>query len=62
LSALEAKVANEDVVLSDTQIAALELKHEDDLACGEAETVHPGYLGTQDTLYVGNLKGVGRIY
>jgi len=26
------------------------------------ETAHPGYLGSQDTFYVGNLKGVGRIY
>lgn len=26
------------------------------------ETGHPGYLGTQDTFYIGNLKGVGRIY
>jgi len=23
---------------------------------------HPGYLGAQDTYYVGTLKGVGRIY
>ena len=37
-------------------------KHEDDVACGEIETAHPGYLGAQDTFYVGNLKGVGRIY
>lgn len=29
---------------------------------GEIETAHPGYLGSQDTFYVGNLKGVGRIY
>ncbi|MBM4800477.1 transposase [Vibrio parahaemolyticus] len=28
----------------------------------EIETAHPGYLGSQDTFYVGNLKGVGRIY
>ena len=34
----------------------------DDVACGEIETAHPGYLGAQDTFYVGNLKGVGRIY
>jgi transposase InsO family protein len=40
----------------------LERKHEDDVACGEIETAHPGYLGAQDTFYVGNLKGVGRIY
>ena len=29
---------------------------------GEFETAHPGYLGSQDTFYVGNMKGVGRIY
>src|SRR5262245_27386989 len=26
------------------------------------EISHPGYCGAQDTFYVGNLKGVGRIY
>ena len=62
LGALEAKVANEGIVLSEAQIAALERKHEDDVACGEIETAHSGYLGAQDTFYVGNLKGVGRIY
>lgn len=62
LRALEAKVATEGIVLTDAQIAALERKHEDDVACGEIETAHPGYLGAQDTFYVGNLKGVGRIY
>jgi len=62
LSALETKVANEGIELTDAQIAALERKHEDDVACGEIETMHPGYLGAQDTFYVGNLKGVGRIY
>lgn len=39
-----------------------ERKASDDEACGEIETAHPGYLGSQDTFYVGNLKGVGRIY
>jgi transposase InsO family protein len=62
LSALEDKVANEGIELTHAQIAALERKHEDDVACGEIETAHPGYLGAQDTFYVGNLKGVGRIY
>ncbi len=56
------KVAQEGIQLNDQQIAALERKHEDDVACGEIETHHPGYLGAQDTFYVGNLKGVGRIY
>jgi transposase InsO family protein len=31
-------------------------------AHGEIETEHPGYLGAQDTYYVGTIKGVGRIY
>ena len=60
--ASEAKVAQDGIELNDQQIAALERKHEDDVACGEIETAHPGYLGAQDTFYVGNLKGVGRIY
>lgn len=62
LKALEEKVAREGIVLTDAQIAALEKKAHDDEASGEIETAHPGYLGSQDTFYVGNLKGVGRIY
>ncbi|MDO8344056.1 MAG: IS481 family transposase, partial [Cellvibrio sp.] len=62
LRALEAKVAAEGILLTDNQVAALERKKQDDEACGEIETHHPGYLGSQDTFYVGNLKGVGRIY
>lgn len=62
LKALEEKVAREGSVLTDAQIAALEKKAQDDEACAEIETAHPGYLGSQDTFYVGNLKGVGRIY
>lgn len=62
LAALEEKVASDGIILSDAQIAALEKKKHDDEACGEIETAHPGYLGSQDTFYVGNLKGVGRIY
>lgn len=62
LKALENKVASEGIILTESQVAALEKKKNDDEACGEIETVHPGYLGSQDTFYVGNLKGVGRIY
>lgn len=40
---------------------ALEKKMEDDLAHGEIETAHPGCLGSQDTFYVGTIKGAGRI-
>lgn len=62
LRALEHLVAEQAIVLTDTQIAALERKQEDDVAHGEIETAHPGYLGSQDTFYVGTIKGVGRIY
>jgi transposase InsO family protein len=62
LKALEAKVAAEGIILTESQVIALERKKFDDEACGEIETAHPGYLGSQDTFYVGTLKGVGRIY
>ncbi|SQE31914.1 Integrase core domain [Mannheimia haemolytica] len=62
LNALEKAVAEKGIILSENQVQALERKKEDDVACGEIETAHPGYLGSQDTFYVGNLKGVGGIY
>lgn len=62
LRALEDKVAKEGLILTEAQVQALEKKKDDDLASGEIETAHPGYLGSQDTFYVGTLKGVGRIY
>jgi transposase InsO family protein len=62
LKALEAKVAEEGLILTEAQVQALEKKKLDDEACGEIDTAHPGYLGSQDTFYVGTLKGVGRIY
>jgi transposase InsO family protein len=31
-------------------------------AQGEIESMHPGYLGCQDIYYVGNFKGIGRVY
>lgn len=62
LSALEKIMAEENIVLTESQVQALEKKKLDDIACGEIETHHPGYLGSQDTFYVGTIKGVGRIY
>ena len=62
LSALEKHVAETGAVLTEAQVQALEKKQDDDVAHGEIETAHPGYLGSQDTFYVGTLKGVGRIY
>jgi transposase InsO family protein len=62
LKALEAKVAEEGFILTEAQVVALEKAKEEKQAFGEIETEHPGYLGSQDTFYVGNMKGVGRIY
>jgi hypothetical protein len=62
LKALEAKVAQDGIILSEAQLIAMERKKEQREAHGEIETEHPGYLGSQDTYYVGNIKGVGRIY
>ncbi len=62
LKALEAKIAQEGIILTEDQLIALERAKEEKTAHGEIETEHPGYLGSQDTYYVGNLKGVGRIY
>ena len=62
LKALEAKVAQDGLILTDAQVAALEKKKEEQQSKGEIETHHPGYLGAQDTYYVGYIKGVGKIY
>ena len=62
LKALEAKVAQEGIILTEAQLVAMEKAKEDKVAKGEIETHHPGYLGSQDTYYVGTIKGVGRIY
>ncbi len=55
LGPLEKKSANEGFVLTKSQLMALEKKKDDDIADGEIETAHPGYLGSQDTFYVGDL-------
>lgn len=63
LKALETKLVQDgSTILTDAQLMAMEKKREKAEASGEIETEHPGYLGCQDTYYVGNIKGVGRIY
>lgn len=62
LKALEKKSAEEGILLTEEQLKCLEKSRHEKEAHGEIETEHPGYLGSQDTYFVGTMKGVGRIY
>jgi len=62
LTALEVHVAKTGAVLTESQLLAMERAREEKISMGEIETEHPGYLGAQDTYYVGYIKGVGKIY
>jgi hypothetical protein len=62
LKLLEKRAAQDGLVFTEAQVVALERAKEEKFAQGEIETQHPGYLGAQDTYYVGTIKGVGRIY
>lgn len=55
-------MAEEGLILTEAQVTAMEREKATEQAHGEIETEHPGYLGSQDTYYVGTIKGIGRIY
>ncbi len=46
------------IVLTEDQLAALEKAKLEKEAHGQIKTEHPGYLGAQDTFYVGTLSTV----
>lgn len=62
MKALEAKAAQDSLILTEDQVRALERSREEKTARGEIETEHPGYLCAQDTYYVGTIESIGRIY
>lgn len=62
LKLLETKAAQDGLLLTEEQLQAIERAKKDKEAHGVIETEHPGYLGSQDTYYVGTIKGIGRIY
>lgn len=63
LKALEARLAqNQGMVLTEQQVRAMEKAKQEKEAHGEIDTAHPGYLGAQDTYYIGTIKSIGRIY
>ena len=62
LKRLEKYSAETGAVLTESQVEALEEAKQEKELCGEIETFHPGFLLGQDTLYVGYIKGIGKIY
>lgn len=62
LTTLEATKAQDGLVLTEAQLVALAKAKSEREAHGEFESECAGYCGAQDTFYVGNMKGVGRIY
>ena len=62
LKRLEAFSAEEGVILTESQVQALEAAKREKEAHGEVDSPHPGFLVGQDTCYIGTIKGVGRIY
>ena len=54
--------AENEGILSESQVQALEQAKEEKEAHGEIETPHPGFLLGQDTCYIGYIKNVGKIY
>lgn len=62
LKRLEKWAAENENILTESQVQALEAAKEEKQAHGEVESPHPGFLFAQDTYYVGTIKGIGRIY
>ncbi len=55
-------MAQDGIVLTEAQLQVLEKRRSEKEAHGEIDTQHPDYLGCQDTYYVGNFKGIDKVY
>lgn len=55
-------IANRKRHLTSAQHAALDRVHEQHKLEAETFAPYPGYLGTQDSFYVGHLEGLGHVY
>ena len=55
-------MAQDGIILTEAQLQVLEKRLSEKEAHGEIDTKHPGYLGCQDTYYVGNFKGISKVY
>jgi transposase InsO family protein len=55
-------MAQDGIILTEAQLRVLENRKNLKEVHGEIETEHPGYLGCQDVYYVGNFKGIGKVY
>ena len=62
MAALAAKMAQDVLVLTEGQLAALEKQKATKETYRAIATAHAGYLGCQDTYYVSNFKGIGKAY
>ena len=62
LKRLEEHSAKNGVILTESQVQALEERKARAEESGEVETHHSGFLFAQDTYYVGYIKGIGKIY
>lgn len=62
LKRLDKWAAENQGLLTESQIKAMEEQKEEKEAHGEIETHHSGFLLAQDSYYVGYIKGIGKIY
>lgn len=62
LKRLEKWASENHGLLTESQLKAMEEQKEEKQACGEIETHHSGFLVSQDSYYVGYIKGIGKIY